>query len=57
MNYFLFSRPVRNGTRGISLLAMLLMSFGYGGAGVAYAAPPGHDDFDSAKVITAHRIS
>ena len=52
MKRFLFSRPVGNSIRGIILLAMLLMSFGYGGANVAYAAPPIHDDFASAKTIT-----
>ena len=52
MKRFLLSRPVGNGIRCIILLAMLLMSFGYGGADVAYAAPPGHDDFDAARLIT-----
>jgi uncharacterized protein YcfL len=51
MNYFLFSQPFRKGARGIVLLALLLSSFGYGGASVAYAAPPVHDDIDSAKTI------
>ena len=53
MNYFLFSQPFRNGTRIVLLLAILLMSFGYGGTGVAYAAPPIHDNFDAAIVINA----
>ena len=51
MKRFLLARPVGNGMRGILLLAMLLMSLGYGGTDVAYAAPPTHDDFDSAKTI------
>ena len=52
MNYFLFSQPFRIGTRIVLLLAILLLNFGYGGTGVAYAAPPAHDDFDFPKVIT-----
>ena len=52
MNYFLFSLPFRNGTRVVLLLAILFLNFGYGGTSVAYAAPPVHDDFDSAKTIT-----
>jgi hypothetical protein len=52
MNYFLFSHPFRNGTRVVLLLAILVLSFGYGGTSVAYAAPPVHDDFNSAKTIT-----
>ena len=51
MNYFLFSHPFRNGTRVVLLLAILLLNFGYGGTSVAYAAPPVHDDFNSAKTI------
>jgi hypothetical protein len=51
MNYFLFSRPFRNGTRLLLLLAILLLNFGYGGTRVAYAAPPIHDDFNAAKTI------
>ena len=53
MNYFLFSQPFRKGARVIVLLALLLSSFGYGGTGVAYAAPPAHDDFNAAKLINA----
>jgi hypothetical protein len=30
---------------------MLFLNFGYGGTSVAYAAPPAHDDFASAKTI------
>ena len=52
MNYFLFSQPFRNGTRVILLLAILLLNFGYSGTDIAYAAPPIHDDFNAAKVIT-----
>ena len=52
MKRFLFSRPFGKGIRGILLLAMLLLNFGYGGTDVAYAAPPAHDDFDSAVLIT-----
>ena len=53
MNYFLFSHPFRNATRVVLLLAILLLNFGYGGTSVAYAAPPAHDDFDSAITINA----
>ena len=53
MNYFIFSHPFRNATRVVLLLALVLLNFGYGGTSVAYAAPPVHDDFDSAKEINA----
>ena len=53
MHYFLFSHPFQNITRFILLLAVLLLNFGYGGTSIVYAAPPAHDDFDSAKVINA----
>ena len=52
MNYFLFSQSFTRGTRIFLLLAILLLNFGAGGAGVAYAAPPIHDDFAAAKTIT-----
>ena len=52
MKRFLLSRLVGNGLRGFILLTILLMSLGYSGTDVAYAAPPVHDDFDSAKTIT-----
>ena len=47
MKRFLLSRPVGHGMRGLLLLAMLLMSLGYNGTDVAYAAPPTHDEFNS----------
>jgi hypothetical protein len=52
MNYFLFSQSFTRGTRIFLLLAILLLNFGSSGAGVAYAAPPIHDDFAAAKTIT-----
>ena len=51
MKYFPLSRPVEKSLRIIMLLAILFLSLGPGGTQVAYAAPPAHDDFDSAKVI------
>ena len=51
MNYFLFSHPFRNGVRVLLLLTVVLFNFGYS-THTAYAAPPSHDDFASAKVIT-----
>ena len=53
MNYFLFSHPFRNAIRVVLLLALVLLNFGIGGTSVAYAAPPAHDDFASAKTINA----
>ena len=53
MKYFLLSDPLGKGIRVVLLLVMLVLNFGPGGASVAYAAPPIHDDFNSAKVINA----
>ena len=52
MNYFLFSHRFTTAARIIVLLAILLLNFGFGGTHVAYAAPPVHNDFNAAKLIT-----
>ena len=56
MKLFSLSRSVGKGIRMISLLAILLLSLGPAGTGVAYAEdpppPPTHDSFSTPKVIT-----
>ena len=51
MKSYLFSHPLKKVIQIVLLLALLFLSFGPGGTGVAYAAPPVHDDFDNAKLI------
>jgi hypothetical protein len=51
MKSFLFSHPFEKSIRVILLVVILFLNFGSYGTGIAYAAPPSHDDFNSAKVI------
>jgi uncharacterized protein YcfL len=53
MKFYPLSYPFSIGIRIVLLLAMLLLNFGPGGTGVAYAAPPQHDDINFAKQIDA----
>jgi hypothetical protein len=51
MKPFPLSHPLAPSIRLILLLAILLLNFGPAGTSVVHAAPPVHDDFDSAKTI------
>jgi hypothetical protein len=53
MKSYPFSQPLKTGIQVVLLLAILLLNFGSSGTGVAYAAPPAHDDFDSAETINS----
>jgi hypothetical protein len=53
MNYLIFSHSLRKGLQAIVLIAMLLFSFGPGGASTAYAAPPPNDTFANALNINS----
>ncbi|HUE98852.1 MAG TPA: S-layer homology domain-containing protein [Anaerolineales bacterium] len=53
MNYFIFSHSLRKGVQVIVLIAMLLFSFGPGGASTAYAAAPPNDTFANALNISS----
>ena len=53
MKHLLFGNPLKKGIQAILALTILLFSLGPGGARIAYAAPPVHDNFDFAKQINS----